>query len=59
MTADALLVSEELRTRNVAESVWRLIRPLSLLETCDVVDPAVTGRFSRWLPKLSDRRDLV
>lgn len=53
---EARLVSEELLKRADAESPGRPIRPLSLFETCDVEDPDVTGRFSRALVKLSDRR---
>ena len=54
---DARLVSEELRKRAEAESPGcRPIKPLSLVETCDVDDPDVRGRFSRALVKLSDRR---
>lgn len=55
---DARLVSDELRRRSEGESPgWRPMMPLSLVETWDVVEPAVTGRLSRELLKLSDRRD--
>ena len=58
---DARLVSDELRMRGEPDSpCGRLMIPLNLVDTCDVVEPAVTGRvFSRALPKLPDRRVLL
>jgi hypothetical protein len=58
---DARLVSDELRRRSDGESpCGRPMRPFSFVDTCDVVEPAVTGRLvSRALPKLEERRVLV
>ena len=59
LSLDSLLVSDELRKRSEDESAGgRPIKPLILCETCEVDEPAVAGRLSRALPKLSDRRDL-
>ena len=61
LPSDARLVSDELRMPGEPESPWdRLKIPFNLLDTCDVVEPAVIGRvFSRVLPKLPDRRVLL
>lgn len=59
LAPDARLVSDELRMRSEWPSpCGRPMRPFNLLDTCDVAEPAVSGRLiSRALPKLPERRE--
>lgn len=56
LVPDVRLDSDELRTgTEYPSSCDRPMRPFNLLETWDVVEPAVTGRlFSRELPELNE-----